>query len=770
MKRIFSLLILAIFLGVLVGPFLYTIIDRLPTDTPDTLLRHIEEEGLGPAEQVGNLLYLNNRGQYIQFFPQLPQEGIVEAGAYEYDVTSADGYVWKSDTTYSAAHDSATGTVTDASGSIRIGQNRVAADDIRVYRGGLFFNTSAIPDDAIISYADIMLELGGDYSDVDFYACIVDGDDLGTGLIATDYAVLGNSDAIRATFDSADWAGIEGSYIPFVLSAGGISDISLNGTTAFGLRSYWDIVESTPIGPQYYTIRPTENSTDLGWSAYPSWLQDWECIDEASPNDNTDYIGICSKGDTGWLQFDNPVINDGDGDPLSVTVKTWACEVGGIAGKFKGIISTHSTEYTTGAWWECLEWNYYQVYTFNSYTWVTNPFTSAQWTWDEVGALALQLEHFNVIGCCQRVTQVYIDIAYIPTGAGSEYVDFSSYEMGVSQMPYLTVVYTIGNIPGAPTDLLCNGYEYPITDDIGPLFTAKAHHEDPGVTIDYYSIQIDDNVDFTSPMWSSGQEALSVNILDSERCEEIVYLGLPMTLNTRYYWRIKFYDEDTDEGPWSTTSYFDFSTPTDCPTNLVANPSSGNAILLKWDEATNFESTGVYWHYTSSPTSRGDGEQVCLTTSASCEHRGLMSGTNYYYSAWGYNPSTGNWSDCYISDWTTTLAGEDDDPSAPDVPPEWEQDPTCDIYSGISFVYDPLIGACVSFGMPEGTGCLLFTVGLIMFSGIVSYVASRRSEMVMLIVIAVGILIASIGGAMPMWMIAIDLPLGAAILYIWRRA
>jgi len=782
MKRFTYMAMVALLLGGVVGTFLFSLVTDQSPGTPDALLQSIEDKGLGPVEKVGDLLYLNDRGEYIQFFPQLPGSGAAEAAVYEYDVTSADGFVWKSATTYSGAHEAASGTVDDSGGSIRVGQNKVATDDVRIYRGGLFFDTSAIPDDAVISYADVLMELGSDESSVDFHACLVDGSDLGAGLVATDYAVLGESDAVKSSFDSADWAGYEGEYIPFVLSAGGISDIDFDGITAFGFRSYWDIVESAPVGEQNYTIRPTYNSSNLGWVAEPVLLEDYECVDETAPNNNTDYVWCSQAGSCqwGWLDFDNTVVTGGDGDPLGVTVRAWGCECydagtpnvcysgAGTSTKYKIVMRTHSTDYYS-PWLESATcWT--DSYTLRSMEWELNPFTSAQWTWDEVDAMTVQLERWSSHGTTIRITMVYVDISYIPAGSGPEYADFASYEMGANHLPYLTVVYNIGDIPGAPTDLLCEGYEHPITDEMSPAFSARAHHGDAGVTLNSYALQVDDIADFSSPTYSSGQRAFSANITDGQRCEDVYYAGLPMDLGTRYYWRIKFFDEDEDEGPWSSVSYFDFSTPTDCPTELIAKPLSSETIILTWTEASNYGSTGIFWQFNAYPASREDENQVCITANGDCEHTSLIAGSNYYYSAWGYDPASGNWSDCYVSDWATTLAGDSDDVSPPPVPPEWEQSPNCDLYSSIPFIYDPIVGTCTSFGMPEGTGCLFFTVGMIMFAGIASYVASRRSEIVLLLVLAVGILVAAIGGALPMWIIAIELPLGGGILYIWKRA
>lgn len=763
-----AILMVAVFLGVLVIPAFLTVLSPIAS-IPSYVLEFAKENDLGPLTRISEYLYQTDDGRFIGVFEALP----VSAGTFEYHGTDKDGYLTASNADYSVAHDAATGTVTAGTTAIRVGQQYYDGTTYYIYRGGVFFDTSAIPDDAIISDAALAIEPGGDYSQVDFYTCVVSGEDLvSTGLVTSDYGDLGTTDAILGAADSSDMT--VGEHVVIGLTEGGISDISLNSTTAFGLRSYWDIIEYAAAGDTILTLVPDGNAAQAHCGYGSDWpyagaASRYQCVDELVMNEFTDYL-VDASTSRKCSFFDvtdhTPVANSSN--PQYVKIGAW------YSYQYTDVnmtiyVYTHGTRYGS----QCVDcggggWRYY------SYTWWTNPNTGAQWTWDEVNAM--EIGTGLTASGNNYVTQLYAQVRYTPGGVGTEYIDFASYEQGASDRPYLLIEYTVGNIPTAPTELLCNDEEAPTTDDMTPYFSAVGHHEDAGATLNWYSMEVDDDIDFSSPMYTSGQTAFATNITDGERCEDIDYSGSPLQMNTRYYWHIKFYDDDEDESPWSSTSFFDFGTPTNCPTNFVANPVSASQITLTWDAGTAMQDTGVWYKLNSYPASREDGEKIYQGPSESFYHQGLLSGTNYYYRAWGYNP-TYNWSDCYAEDWATTLAGADDEgPDTPGVPPEWDQDPSCYAYSKLP-LYDIIIGASNSLGLPEGTACLLLTMGFIVLVGIVGYGVSGRSEMVLLLVIAVGILVASVVGGddnqpglLPLWFIAIALALGGVVMYIWKRA
>jgi len=110
--------------------------------------------------------------------------------------------------------------------------------------------------------------------------------------------------------------------------------------------------------------------------------------------------------------------------------------------------------------------------------------------------------------------------------------------------------------PFAPTALLTDGMTNPTRIfSMTPSFSAI--YTDPnGDDADIYQIQVNTNNTFTGTvMWDSGKQATSTP--DGQRSEEITYAGTPLTnQNTTYYWRIKFWDLEDYEGPWSATAQF----------------------------------------------------------------------------------------------------------------------------------------------------------------------------------------------------------------------
>jgi len=71
----------------------------------------------------------------------------------------------------------------------------------------------------------------------------------------------------------------------------------------------------------------------------------------------------------------------------------------------------------------------------------------------------------------------------------------------------------------------------------------------------HYQIQVNTKADFSGEvMWDSGKTELSTPVPETERCENIDYLGKVLASLTKYYWRIKFYSSETE---WSSElAYF----------------------------------------------------------------------------------------------------------------------------------------------------------------------------------------------------------------------
>jgi len=74
----------------------------------------------------------------------------------------------------------------------------------------------------------------------------------------------------------------------------------------------------------------------------------------------------------------------------------------------------------------------------------------------------------------------------------------------------------------------------------------------------YYQIQVSRRENFSGEIvWDSGKCSMSP-VADGERCHDIEYGGTGLALDgSKYYWRIRFWDDADNVSPWSTeTAYF----------------------------------------------------------------------------------------------------------------------------------------------------------------------------------------------------------------------
>ncbi|MFH1255610.1 MAG: RHS repeat-associated core domain-containing protein [bacterium] len=140
------------------------------------------------------------------------------------------------------------------------------------------------------------------------------------------------------------------------------------------------------------------------------------------------------------------------------------------------------------------------------------------------------------------------------------YVNIKTSEnAGTSTDPYLEITYVITNTPTAPTNLLVGGRANPTNTEDTPEFSAVYHDSVANDIASYYRIQISaSSSDWTNLAWDSAKTALSNQLHQGGRSEKIIYAGNPLAGGTKYYWRIKFWDNENNEGEWSNGSdYFE---------------------------------------------------------------------------------------------------------------------------------------------------------------------------------------------------------------------
>jgi hypothetical protein len=133
--------------------------------------------------------------------------------------------------------------------------------------------------------------------------------------------------------------------------------------------------------------------------------------------------------------------------------------------------------------------------------------------------------------------------------------------------------------PQAPDSLLTEGQTNPdsITDTT-PEFSAVYNDPDTSDTSSYYEIEVNTQSDFTGTvMWDSTKSSMT-STNQGDRSPNISYAGSSLSYNATYYWRIKFWDSQDEESPWSSTANFQLNRSPSAPTNLLTegltNPSA----------------------------------------------------------------------------------------------------------------------------------------------------------------------------------------------------
>jgi RHS repeat-associated protein len=147
-----------------------------------------------------------------------------------------------------------------------------------------------------------------------------------------------------------------------------------------------------------------------------------------------------------------------------------------------------------------------------------------------------------------------------PTWSSSSYSYFGGYyadQSGTTQDPKLVVEHSVPTYaPTAPTDLETEGeYNPNRVTDTTPEFSAIYRDPDAGDQAINYQLQVSTTSgDFTSPLWDSSKTSMTTTTVDT-RSPEISYGGDPLSFDgSTYYWRIKFWDDEDQEGSWSTTT------------------------------------------------------------------------------------------------------------------------------------------------------------------------------------------------------------------------
>ncbi|NLZ24656.1 DUF2341 domain-containing protein, partial [Candidatus Dojkabacteria bacterium] len=142
-------------------------------------------------------------------------------------------------------------------------------------------------------------------------------------------------------------------------------------------------------------------------------------------------------------------------------------------------------------------------------------------------------------------------------------------QLGSSIPPYISVLYikkkdslkvtvndeTLNLPPNPPTELLVNKRRSPLISIFNPSFSAVFSDPNKEDTGEYFQIEISTDSTFSSNiLWDSKKQSMP-STKNGERSAELKYRGSKLN-ESLYYWRIKFWDNNGNEGAWSEVSTF----------------------------------------------------------------------------------------------------------------------------------------------------------------------------------------------------------------------
>lgn len=221
----------------------------------------------------------------------------------------SDGHIMNDGTQYASVHDATSGSVLDGASTFRIGQNYnpVPFPSYTIWRGFVFFDTSSIPSNMVITSATLSLYKDADLSPTDFDIVVQNGQP------TYPHDPLQGSD-----YNKNHYSG-DGGSLNMVNFSGGYNDISLtnyswintDGTTKFCLRSSRDIDGNVPTGNEYVTV--CSSDYPLGGRS-PKLVIEYRNQSKIKNTGSTDIKGYLliqvQYDDVGQWVVDNDTINE----------------------------------------------------------------------------------------------------------------------------------------------------------------------------------------------------------------------------------------------------------------------------------------------------------------------------------------------------------------------------------------------------------------------------------------------------------------------------
>jgi len=172
--------------------------------------------------------------------------------------SSSDGYLLTTGTNYNTVRTATTSNGMTVNYLIAIGQNKVSTT-YSIDRGYVYFNTSALPSNAIIESATLSLYKAGDYSATDFDITVQNGQP------TYPHDPLQSSDYNQAYYSgnggTLNTVSLVNGYNDISLNSTGIGWITPSGWTKLCLRSSRDINGNAPTGSEYASFYASEHGS-----------------------------------------------------------------------------------------------------------------------------------------------------------------------------------------------------------------------------------------------------------------------------------------------------------------------------------------------------------------------------------------------------------------------------------------------------------------------------------------------------------------------------
>lgn len=100
-------------------------------------------------------------------------------------------------------------------------------------------------------------------------------------------------------------------------------------------------------------------------------------------------------------------------------------------------------------------------------------------------------------------------------------------------------------------DLRCDYKRNPLgTDETAPRFSWKLNSDKRDVKQQAYELKVATNVELTDPIWDTGR-------VEGEESVHVRYMGEPLRSFTRYYYRVRVWDQDGIASAWSETAWWE---------------------------------------------------------------------------------------------------------------------------------------------------------------------------------------------------------------------